>query len=83
MSMYELYKGGNITEAMKLQALLGQGDYALSKLGSFPVAKALVSKHFGYGQGCVRAPLLQANIEQLTGPHYDKLAELITMEKSL
>ncbi|KAH7884635.1 hypothetical protein F5I97DRAFT_1938031 [Phlebopus sp. FC_14] len=83
MKMYELYKAGKTDEAMKIQALLGQGDYATGKVGGIGAIKALVSKHFGYGQPYVRGPLQAASAQQLSGPYFDKLEELLAMEKSL
>ncbi|KIJ66717.1 hypothetical protein HYDPIDRAFT_26144 [Hydnomerulius pinastri MD-312] len=83
MKMYELFKAGKINEAMEIQGLLGQGDYATGKVGGIGALKALSSKHFGYGQIYVRGPLQAATTEQLSGPYYEKLEELIAMEKSL
>ncbi|KAF9234129.1 hypothetical protein BU15DRAFT_79381 [Melanogaster broomeanus] len=83
MKLYELYQAGKIDEAMKLQGLLGQGDFATKKLGGIGAIKALASKHFGYGQLYVRGPLQAATAQQLSGPYFDKLEELIAMEKSL
>ncbi|KAI6102188.1 hypothetical protein F5141DRAFT_1135260 [Pisolithus sp. B1] len=66
---------------MNLQAQLGQGDYATSKLGSISAIKALISQNFGYGKEYVRTPLRIVTAEQLHGPYYDKLVELMTLEK--
>ncbi|KAF9223518.1 aldolase [Gyrodon lividus] len=83
MKLYELYKAGKIDEAMKIQALLGQGDFATRQLGGISAIKALASKHFGYGQPYVRGPLRTVTAQELSGPYFDKLEELIAMEKSL
>ncbi|KAI5990229.1 aldolase, partial [Pisolithus albus] len=81
MKLYRLYQEGNLDQAMSLQAQLGQGDYATSKLGSISAIKALISQNFGYGKGNVRAPLRIVTTEQLHGPYHDKLVELMTLEK--
>ena len=83
MKMYALYKEGKIDEAMAIQAKLGHGDFATGKLGGIGALKLFVAKHFGYGNGKVRSPLLEANAENLSGPHFDKMEELIAMEKAL
>ncbi|KIJ14241.1 hypothetical protein PAXINDRAFT_163429 [Paxillus involutus ATCC 200175] len=83
MKLYGLYKAGKIDEAMRLQSLLGQGDFAIKHVGGIGAIKALASKHFGYGEPHVRGPLQVATAKQLSGPYFDKLEELIAMEKSL
>ncbi|EGN98956.1 hypothetical protein SERLA73DRAFT_108180 [Serpula lacrymans var. lacrymans S7.3] len=83
MKMYSLFQAGKIDEAMKIQALLGQGDWATGRVGGIGGIKALVSKHFGYGGTVVRSPLKPASVEQLSGPYYEKLKELIALEKAL
>jgi len=81
MKMYALYQAGKIEEAMKIQAQLGQGNWATRNAGGIGALKALVSKHFGYGEIYVRRPLVP--IAQLSGPFVDKLEELIAIEKTL
>ncbi|KAG2157978.1 uncharacterized protein EDB93DRAFT_1199658 [Suillus bovinus] len=81
MKMYALYQAGKIEEAMKIQAQLGQGDWATSKAGGVGAMKALISKHFGYGETHVRRPLMA--VGQLSGTYVDKLEELIASEKML
>lgn len=81
--LYQLYQDGNIKEAMELQALLGQGDYATKKVGGIGAIKALVTKHWAYGKPSVRAPLQPASAHQLSGTWFEKLEELIAMEKAL
>lgn len=81
MKMYALYQAGKIEEAMKIQAQLGQGDWATRKAGGVGAMKALISKHFGYGEIHVRRPLM--SVAQLSGTSVDKLEELIASEKML
>ena len=81
MKMYALYQAGKIDEAMKLQAQLGQGDWATKQAGGIGAMKSLISKHFGYGECHVRRPLMA--VSQLSGPYVDKLEELIASEKTL
>lgn len=81
MKMYALYQAGKIDEAMKIQAQLGQGDWATRKAGGVGAMKALISKHFGYGETHVRRPLMA--VAQLSGTYVDKLEELIASEKML
>jgi len=81
MKMYALYQAGKIDEAMKLQAQLGQGDWATKKAGGIGAMKSLITKHFGYGESHVRRPLMA--VSQLSGPYVDKLEELIASEKTL
>jgi len=81
MKMYALYQAGKIEEAMKIQAQLGQGDWATRKAGGVGAMKALISKHFGYGEIHVRRPLMA--VAQLSGTDVDKLEELIANEKTL
>lgn len=81
--LYKLYLDGNIKEAMELQALLGQGDFATKMVGGIGALKALSSKHWGYGKPIVRRPLQAATAQQLSGPYLETLEKLITMEKAL
>lgn len=83
IKLYQLYQDGKIKEAMELQSVLGQGDYATKKVGGIGAIKALVTKHWGYGNPRVRAPLQPATPQQLSGPYFGKLEELIAMEKAL
>lgn len=79
LQLLQLYKDGKLDEAVKLQSLLGQSDWELGKLGSIAGIKAIVTKHFGYGQPHVRgplAPLDEARLENIGG-----LAEAIELEK--
>jgi 4-hydroxy-2-oxoglutarate aldolase len=82
--LYKLYKDGKIEEAMTLQAALGHGDWAISKLGGIGGVKAVVSRNFGYGQRHVRGPLKAVGDDALKGNHhYSKLQALIEEEKKL
>lgn len=78
--LLKLYKEGNMEEAAKLQALLGQSDWELGKLGSIAGIKAVVVKHFGYGSPFVRGPLAPLDVEKVT---ISKLSDLIALEKTL
>ncbi|KAF8807074.1 dihydrodipicolinate synthetase [Phlegmacium glaucopus] len=81
--LYELYQKGHIEEAMALQARLGHGDWAASKIGGIAGIKAIISKNFGYGEPYVRGPLKVVNADHLDGDKfYNTLADLITMEKA-
>ncbi|KAF9007643.1 hypothetical protein BDQ17DRAFT_1389080 [Cyathus striatus] len=65
-------------------AKLSHGDWAASKVGGIGGLKAVISKHFGYGQPHVRGPLKSVDIDSLQGNEYYKvLQELIAMEKAL
>ncbi|KAG6374325.1 hypothetical protein JVT61DRAFT_4352 [Boletus reticuloceps] len=81
--LYQLYQDGNIKEAMELQGLLGQGDYAVKRIGGIGAVKALVAKHWGYGSPFVRRPLQAASAQQLSGPHFERLEQLIAMETAM
>ncbi|KAH0833108.1 hypothetical protein J3R83DRAFT_12101 [Lanmaoa asiatica] len=81
--LYQLYQDGNIKEAMELQGLLGQGDFATKEIGGISGIKALVANHWGYGKPFVRGPLRAATAQQLSGPYFDKLEELIAKEMAL
>ena len=78
--LLKLFKEGKLEEAAKLQALLSHADWQLSKIGSISGIKAIVTKHFGYGQPHVRGPLAP---QQLHDAAVDKLEELIALEKTL
>ncbi|RXW22834.1 hypothetical protein EST38_g3002 [Candolleomyces aberdarensis] len=71
-----------VLEAMWVQAKLGHADWAISKIGGIGGIKALIVKHFGYGQPYVRGPLSAVNPDSLDKhQHYGILAELIGREK--
>ncbi|KAJ3551559.1 hypothetical protein NM688_g4630 [Phlebia brevispora] len=78
--LLRLYKEGKLEEAIKLQALLGQADWELGKLGSIAGIKAVVTKYFGYGAPHVRGPLAPLDMEKATA---EKLEQLVALEKSL
>ena len=82
--LYDLYREGNIEAAMALQAKLGHGDWAASKVGGIGGLKAVIAKHFGYGGPHVRGPLKAINPDHLEEHKYYKtLADLIAIEKSI
>lgn len=79
--LFKLYKEGKLEEAAKLQALLSHADWQLGRIGSIAGIKAIVLKHFGYGQRFVRGPL--GPVEDFSAFKIDKLEELIVLEKNL
>lgn len=82
--LYKLFKDGNHTEANLLQAKLGHGDWAASKVGGIGGIKAVISANFAYGQPHVRGPLKVVNVDNLaTNKYYQTLLELIDLEKKL
>ena len=81
--LFKLFKEGKMAEAQKLQGLLAQADWELQKLGSIAGIKAVVSKHFGYGNTNVRGPLTPRDLEAMGPSASAKLEELIVLEKSL
>jgi 4-hydroxy-2-oxoglutarate aldolase len=83
VQLYALWKDGKLDEAMALQAKLGHADWAVSRIGGVGGIKAIVSKHFGYGEPWVRGPLPSGKVEALTDDAMGVLAELIALEKSL
>ncbi|KAI0749603.1 dihydrodipicolinate synthetase [Daedaleopsis nitida] len=83
VQLYRLWKDGKLAEAEQLQALLGHADWELSKLGSIAGIKAVVSKHFGYGNLNVRGPLTPRDLEAAGPSATTKLEELIAIEKYL
>jgi 4-hydroxy-2-oxoglutarate aldolase len=69
---------------MALQAKLGHGDWAASKVGGIGGLKAVISKNFGYGEPHVRGPLKAVNPYHLEEHEYYKtLADLIAIEESI
>lgn len=82
--LYKCFREGKTEEAMILQGKLGHGDWAISKVGGIGGVKAVISRHFGYGQGRVRGPLKAVNDQSLdTNKFHQFLQELIELEKSL
>ncbi|PIL29810.1 hypothetical protein GSI_08016 [Ganoderma sinense ZZ0214-1] len=81
--LYKLWQEAKLAEAEKLQALLGHADWELQKLGSIAGIKAIVSKHFGYGNVNVRGPLTPRDLEAAGSSSTAKLEELIVVEKAL
>jgi len=83
LHLLKLYEDGKLKEAMDLQVKLGHADWAAQKLGGIGGIKAVVSANFGYGQLYVRGPLKAADASALSGAHYDKLLDVIALEKAL
>lgn len=82
--LYKLFQEGNIKEAMELQAKLGHGDWAASKVGGIGGLKAVITANFGYGNPNVRGPLKPVNIDNFKGDkEYETLLELIALEKAV
>lgn len=82
--LYKLFQEGNFKEAMILQSKLGHGDWATSKVGGIGGIKAVVSKHFGYGEPHVRGPLKAVDVQKLSGnKYYQTLVDLIQLEESM
>jgi dihydrodipicolinate synthase/N-acetylneuraminate lyase len=82
--LWNLFQEGNIKEAMDLQAKLGHGDWAVTKMGGIGGVKAVITANFGYGNPNVRGPLKPVNIDNFkSNEHYETLLELIAMEKAL
>ncbi|KAI0833656.1 dihydrodipicolinate synthetase [Trametes gibbosa] len=81
--LYRLWKDGKLEEAATLQALLGHADWELQKLGSIAGIKAVVTKHFGYGNTNVRGPLTPRDLDAAGANATTKLEELIVLEKNL
>ena len=78
--LMNVYNAGKLEEAIILQALLGQADWELGRLGSIAGIKAIVSKHFEYGEPHVRGPLAPIDVNAASA---HKLEQLIQLEKSL
>jgi len=82
--LYKLHQAGEVEKAMRLQGLLGHADWAASKVGGIGGIKAVISKHFGYGQPYVRGPLKSVNVDALgDNEYYGKLKDLIKMEQAM
>ncbi|KAI5116558.1 hypothetical protein M0805_000469 [Coniferiporia weirii] len=79
--LFQLWKEGKTDEAMKIQALLVHGDWAVKKIGGIGGLKAIITKEFGYGSGRVRGPLVPVAKEKVDALEQTKLVELLTMEK--
>ena len=83
VKLYKLWKAGNLAEAQKLQAQLANADWELQKLGSIAGIKAVVSKHFGYGNTRVRGPLTPRDLDVESSDATAHLQSLIELENSL
>lgn len=84
VELMRLWKEGNLEEAMKLQAELGHGDWAVQKIGGVGGVKAVVNEAFGYGKGYVRGPLRVVSAESMkASKYYQAVQTLIEREKQL
>ena len=83
VKLYKLWKAGNLAEAQKLQAQLANADWELQKLGSIAGIKAVVSKHFGYGNTRVRGPSTPRDLDVESSDATAHLRSLIELENSL
>ncbi|KIM84377.1 hypothetical protein PILCRDRAFT_6616 [Piloderma croceum F 1598] len=81
--LFKLWKEGKQDEAMKIQAILGHGDWAVSKIGGISGVKAVVNKEFGYGNGRVRGPLAHTDLESVGAEVYKLVDDLMALEKTL
>ncbi|KAF5382148.1 hypothetical protein D9615_004242 [Tricholomella constricta] len=82
--LYNLYQEGNLKEAMELQGKMAHADWAIGRIGGIGGVKAVVSKHFGYGNTFVRGPLKAVDSEKLReNKHYAFMEEMIALEKAL
>lgn len=81
--LYKLWEDGKVTEATELQLMVAQADWATMKLGGIGALKELIVTNFGYGNGRVRGPLVEADSNIVNNLEGTKLTELIALEKSL
>jgi L-threo-3-deoxy-hexylosonate aldolase len=80
VEVYKLFEQGKLAEAMKLQAVLSQGDTGHTAAGMGPT-KCLVEHYFGYG-GVARSPL-QPVSKEVAQSLVDGSLELMEVEKTL
>jgi len=81
--LFKFWKEGKLEEAMKLQALLGHGDWAVGRIGGIAGVKSVVNKEFGYGNGRVRGPLAPVDTQSLGGEGYKTVDKLVALERTL
>ena len=81
--VFSRWKEDKGLEEMKLQALLGRAEAAVSAIGGIGGMKAIIQNNFGYGEPRAREPLGPADVKTLTGPNYDTVLKLLEVEKSL
>jgi len=81
--LFKLWTEGRQEEAMKIQAILGHGDWAVGRIGGISGVKAVVHKEFGYGNGRVRGPLGSVDLQSVSVEGYKSLDDLIALEKTL
>lgn len=84
VDVVKMWNEGERDKAMEMQAMLGHADWAASKVGGIGGIKSIVARHFGYGQGYVRAPLKPVDSNKLRedNEHYRILFDLIELEKA-
>lgn len=78
--VFELWKTGKHDEAMKMQVLLAQADWLISKQG-VTTTKGALQTYFGYG-GMPRQPLEELGAEDIKSIE-SRLAEAMKVENSL
>ncbi len=81
--LYELWLKGEREEAMKLQAMMANADWATGRMGGIGALKGLIAQNFGYGNRRVRGPLFEATEEALAKTEGTYVTELLELEKSL
>jgi L-threo-3-deoxy-hexylosonate aldolase len=80
VEVYKLFEQGKLAEAMKMQAVLSQGDAGHTAAG-IGTTKCLVEHYFGHG-GVARSPLQPVSDEAVKSLA-DGSSELMEVEKSL
>ncbi|OAX77107.1 hypothetical protein ACJ72_08598 [Emergomyces africanus] len=80
VKIIELFKGGKLVEAQKLQAVVARGDWIAIQGGVVGTKSGLLS-HFGYG-GYGRKPL-PSPTKQEAFKYSEGFKELVTVEKTL
>jgi len=81
--LFKLWTEGKLEEAMKIQAILGHGDWAVGRIGGISGVKAVIHREFEYGNGRVRGPLGSVDIQSVGMEGYIRLDHLIALEKTL
>jgi dihydrodipicolinate synthase/N-acetylneuraminate lyase len=77
VKLFELYKSGQLEEAVRLQAAVARGDWSVIQSG-ISGTKSLLQHFFGYG-GLARRPLPRLTMQQST-MWADRMQELINLE---
>lgn len=79
VSLFELYRSGQMEEARRLQAAVARGDWIVTQSGIVGT-KSLLQHFFGYG-GFARRPLPRPTTQE-TMLWTDRMRELIDLERS-